>query len=101
MAEQIFRQTLATGVVVGGDEFFAAVVDAEAGVFPGKEIGQLFGADEFGVTESVEKAVTEEFDGGSKVVGGHAVEAAIRGEESVGGKDVKMGVKDEVVTKGV
>ena len=36
MAEQIFRQTLATGVVVGGDEFFAAVVDAEAGVFPGK-----------------------------------------------------------------
>ena len=70
-------------------------------MFPGKEIGQLFGADEFGGTESGEKAVTEEFDGGSKVVGVHAVEAAIRGEEAIGGKDVKMGVKDEVVTKGV
>ena len=101
MAEQIFRQTLATGVVVGGDEFFAAVVDAEAGVFPGKEIGQLFGADEFGVTKSVEEAVAEEFDGGREIFGGHAVEATVGGEESVGGKDVKMGVKDEVVTKGV
>jgi hypothetical protein len=30
MAEQIFRQTLATGGVVGGDGLFAAVVDIEA-----------------------------------------------------------------------
>ncbi len=101
MAEQIFRQTLATGGVVGGDGLFAAVVDIEAGVFPGKEIGQLFGADEFGVLEGMEEAVTEEFDGGSKVVGGHAVEAAIRGEEAIGGKDVKVRVEDEVVAKGV
>ena len=70
-------------------------------MFPGEEIGEFGGADEFGVTESVEKAVTEEFDGGSKVVGGHAVEAAIRGEEAIGGKDVKVRVEDEVVTKGV
>ena len=48
-------------------------------MFPGEEIGEFGGADEFGVTESVEKAVTEELDGGSKVVGGHAVEAATRG----------------------
>ena len=80
MAEQIFRQTLATGGVVGGDEFFAAVVDVEAGVFPGEEVGEFGGTDEFGVVEGMEKAVTEEFDGGSKVVGGHAVEAGIRGE---------------------
>ena len=70
-------------------------------MFPGEEIGEFGGADEFGVTESVEKAVTEEFDGGSKVVGGHAVEAAIRGEEAIGGKDVKVRVEDEVVSKGV
>ena len=76
MAEQIFRQTLATGGVVGGDEFFAAVVDVEAGVFPGEEVGEFGGTDEFGVVEGMEKAVTEEFDGGSKVVGGHAVEAS-------------------------
>ena len=70
-------------------------------MFPGEEIGEFGGADEFGVTESVEKAVTEEFDGGREIFGGHAVEATVGGEESVGGKDVKMGVKDEVVTKGV
>ncbi len=86
---------------MGGDGLFAAVVDVEAGVFPGEEVGEFGGTDEFGVTESVEKAVTEEFDGGSKVVGGHAVEAAIRGEEAIGGKDVKVRVEDEVVSKGV
>ena len=101
MAEQIFRQTLATGGVVGGDGLFAAVVDVEAGVFPGEEIGEFGGADEFGVTESVEKAVAEEFDGGREVFGGHAVEAAVGGEESVGGKDMEVGVEDEVVTEGV
>ncbi|MDB4327569.1 hypothetical protein N9962_00310 [bacterium] len=80
MAEQIFRQTLATGGVVGGDGLFAAVVDIEAGVFPGEEVGEFGGTDEFGVTESVEEVVAKEFDGGSKVVGGHAVEAAIIGK---------------------
>jgi hypothetical protein len=33
----------------GGDGLFAAVVDVEAGVFPGEEIGKFGGADEFGV----------------------------------------------------
>ena len=80
MAEEVFCQALATGGVAGGDKFFAAVVDAEAGVFPRKETGEFGGTDELGVVEGMEKAVTEEFDGGSKVVGGHAVEAGIRGE---------------------
>ena len=101
MAEQIFRETLATGGVVGGDGLFAAVVDIEAGVFPGEEVGEFGGADEFGVAEGVEEAVAEEFDGGSEVFGGHAVEAAVGGEESVGGKDVEVGVEDEVVAEGV
>jgi hypothetical protein len=49
MAEQILGEALATGGVVGGDGLFAAVVDVEAGVFPGEEIGKFGGADEFGV----------------------------------------------------
>jgi len=86
---------------VGGDGLFAAVVDAEAGVFPGEEIGQLFGADEFGVTESVEEAVAEEFDGGTEIFSGHAVEATVGGEESVGSEKVEVRVEDEVVAEGV
>ena len=70
-------------------------------MFPGEEIGEFGGADEFGVTESVEKAVTEEFDGGREIFGGHAVEAAIGREESVGGEEVEVGVENEVVTEGV
>ncbi len=49
---------------MGGDGFFAAVVDIEAGVFPGEKVGELGGADEFGVAEGVEEAVAKEFDGG-------------------------------------
>jgi hypothetical protein len=101
MAEQIFGQALATGGVVGGDGLFATVVDVEAGVFPGEEVGEFAGADEFGIAEGVKEAVAEEFDGGSEVFGGHAVEAAVRGEESVGGEEVEMGVEDEVVAEGV
>jgi hypothetical protein len=53
MAEEIFRQTLAPGAVVGGDGFFAAVVDVEAGVFPGEQVGEFAGADELGLAEGV------------------------------------------------
>ena len=80
---------------------FAAVVDIEAGVFPGEEIGEFTGADEFGVSEGVKEAVAEEFDGRTEVFGGHAVEAAVGSEESVGGKDMEVGVEDEVVAEGV
>ena len=101
MAQQILGEALATRGVVGGDGLFAAVVDAETGVFPGKEIGQFGGTDEFGVAEGVEEVVAEEFDGGSEIFGGHAVEAAIRGEESICGKNVEVGVENEVVSEGV
>ena len=87
---------LATG---GGNRLFAAMVDIEAGVFPGEEVGEFLRADEFGVAESVKEAVAEEFDGGTEILGGHAVEAAVGSEESVGGKD--MEVVDEVVAEGV
>ena len=86
---------------MGGDEFFAAVVDVEAGVFPGKEVGKFGGTDEFGVVEGVEEAVAEEFDGGSEILGGHAVEATVGGKESVGGQTMKMRVENEVVAEGV
>jgi hypothetical protein len=49
----------------------------------------------------VEEAVAEEFDGGSEVFGGHAVEAAVGREESIGGEDVEVGVVDEIVSEGV
>jgi len=45
--------------------------------------------------------VAEEFDGGSEVFGGHAVEAAVGRKESVGGKDVEVGVIDQVIAEGV
>jgi len=64
MTEEIFGETSPTGGVMGGDGFFAAVVDVEAAVFPGEEVGEFFEADEFGVAEGLEEAVAEEFDGG-------------------------------------
>ena len=63
MAEEIFGETSPTGGVVGGDGFFAAVVDVEAAVFLREEVGELGGADEFGVAEGVEEAVAKEFNG--------------------------------------
>jgi hypothetical protein len=62
---------------VGGHGFFAAVVDAEAGMLPRKEVGEFALADEFGVAQGVEEAVAEEFDGGGEVFGGHAVAASM------------------------
>jgi len=101
MAQEVLGETPAPGAVVGGDGFFAAVVDVEAGVFPGEEVGEFAGADEFGLAEGVEEAVAEEFDGGGEVFGGHAVEMAVGGEEAVGGEDVKVRVEDQIVAEGV
>jgi hypothetical protein len=101
MAEEILGQAFTAGGVVGGHGFFAAVVDIEAGVFPGEEVGEFAGADEFGIAQGVKEAVAEEFDGGREVFGGHAVEAAVGGEESIGGKDMEVRVEDEVVAEGV
>ena len=36
--------------------------------------------------------------GGSEVFGGHAVEATVGREESIGGKDVEVGVVDEMAS---
>jgi hypothetical protein len=66
---------------VGGDGLFPTVVDVEARVFPGEEVGEFGGADEFGVAEGVEEAVAEECDGGTEVFDGHTVEAAVGGDE--------------------
>ena len=101
MAEEVFRQTFTTGDVVGRNGLFAAVVDIESGVFPGEEVGEFSRANEFGVAEGVEKALTEEFDGGSEIFGGHTMEATVGREESVGGKNMEVGVVDEVVSEGV
>ena len=101
MAQKVFGEAFAADGVVGGDGLFATVVDVEAGVLPGEEVGEFFRADEFGLAQGVEEVVTEEFDGGGKVLGGQAVEGAVGGEETVGGEDVEMGVKDEVVAEGV
>jgi len=70
-------------------------------VFPGELVGEFSGADQFGVAQGLEEAVAEEFDGGGEVFRGHAVEAAVRGEESVGGEGVEVGAEDEVVAEGV
>jgi len=73
MAEKILGEAFATGGVVGGNGLFAAVVDVEAGVFPGEEIGELGGADKFGIAEGLEEAVAKEFDGGTEVFGGNVL----------------------------
>jgi hypothetical protein len=101
MAEQILGEALATFGVVGGDGFFAAVVDVEAGMFPGEEVGEFFRADVFALAQGLEEVVAEEFDGGGEVFCGHAVEAAVGGEEAVGGEDVEVGVEDQVIAEGV
>lgn len=53
------------------------------------------------VAEDLEEAVAEEFRQGTKVGGGHAVEAAFLVEEAIGGEDMNVGVEEEVVAKGV
>ena len=86
---------------MGGDGFFAAVVDVEAGVFPGEQVGEFAVADELGFAQGVEEAVAEEFDGRFEVFGGHAVEMAVGGEEAVGSEDVEVRVEDQVIAEGV
>ena len=76
-------------------------MDVEAAVFPGEEVGELRLADEFGAVKGVEEAGAEEVGEWGQIFGGHAVEAAFCIEETVGGEDVEVGVKDEVVAKGV
>ena len=101
MAQKILGEAFAPGVIVGGDGFYAAVVDVEAGVLPGEQVGEFAVADELGFAQGVEEAVAEEFDGRFEVFGGHAVEMAVGGEEAVGGEDVEVRVEDQVIAEGV
>jgi hypothetical protein len=105
MAQEILGEALAPGAVVGGDGFFATVVDVEAGVFPGEEVGEFSGADELGFAQGVEEAVAGEaggevataeegFDGGS---GGGVERTEILPVFSlVAGEEVVPAVADEL-----
>jgi hypothetical protein len=53
MAEEIFGEAFAASAGVGGDGFFAIIVDVEAGVFPGEQVGEFSGADELGFARSL------------------------------------------------
>jgi hypothetical protein len=64
--------------VMGWDRALAAV-HIEAGVLPGKEVGELTGADEFAFAQGVEEPASEEFGHLGVAFGGHAVEAAVGG----------------------
>jgi hypothetical protein len=61
----------------------ATVVDIKAGVFPGEEIGEFGGANEFGVAEGLEEAVAKEFDGWSEIFAGRADAALVAGGAEV------------------
>lgn len=64
-------------------------------------MSEFLGADELGFAEGVEEAVAEELNSIGKVLSGHAVEGAVWGEEAIGGKDVQVRMKDEVIPEGV
>lgn len=99
-AQQILRQALPALEIAGADGGVISM-DVEAAVLPGEEVGEFGIADEFGVVQGVEEAGAEEVGEGSQIFGGHAVEAAFFIEEAVGGEDVKVGMEDEIVAKGV
>jgi len=101
MAQQILGKAFASSCVVRGDGFFATIVDVEAGVFPYEELVKLPRADKFGIAQAVEEAVTKKLYGWGEALIRHAMEGSVRGEESVGCENVKVGVKNEVVAKGV
>lgn len=99
MAEEIFGEAFPAGVVVCGDGFSPPLSIWKPECFQERRSGSFL--DEFGAAEGVEKAVEEEFDGWGEVFGGHAVEAAVGSEESIDGKDMEVGVENEIVAEGV
>jgi hypothetical protein len=70
-------------------------------VFPREQVGEAAGADVFAVAEGLQETVAEEFDHGGAAVGRHAVEATLRIEQAVGGKDMEVRVEEEVIAKSV
>ena len=49
VAEEVLGEAFSACGVVGGYDFLAPVVDVEAGMFPGEEVGKPLGADESGL----------------------------------------------------
>jgi hypothetical protein len=49
----------------------------------------------------VEEAMAEEFGDGGQRFPGHGMETALFVEESIGGENMEMGMKDEVIAEGV
>jgi hypothetical protein len=99
-AEQVLGEAFASVGVMGWDGALAAV-DMESAVLPGKKVGEAGGTDVFGLAQGVEESVAEEFGGVCVTFGGHAVEAALGVEETVGDEEVEVGVEEEEVAKGV
>lgn len=99
-AQKVLGEALAALGVSGCDRFFSGV-DVKTAVFPGGEFCDFLCADQFGGVQSVEEAVAEEFEDGGQRFVGHGMETALFVEESVVGKDMEMGMKDEVIAEGV
>jgi len=74
VTEEVLGEAFSACGVVGGYDFLAPVVDVEAGMFPGEQVGKSLGADESGLAQCVEEAVAEELDGGGHGFLRHAVE---------------------------
>jgi hypothetical protein len=99
-AQKILGEALAALGIAGGDGFFTGV-DVKTAVFPGEKFCDFLCADQFCGAQCVEEAMAEEFGDGSEGFLGHGMETALFVEESVGGEDMEMGMKDEVIAEGV
>lgn len=60
MSQQIFRESLATVVVVSGDEVVTAVMNVKSGMLPAEQIAQFARADEFLFLEDGEEAMAKQ-----------------------------------------
>lgn len=99
MSQQIFRESLATVVVVSGDEVVTSVVNVKSGMFPTEQIAQFVRPDEFLFPEDGEEAMAKQL--GHRADGSvwQAVKAPVGGKQAVGDEHVKMGMEDEVIAK--
>ena len=87
-------EALAALGVAGCNGFFTAV-DLKTAVFPGEEFCDFLCADQFCGAQCVEETVAEEFGDGGQRFAGHGMETASFVEETMGGKDMELGMKDE------
>jgi hypothetical protein len=99
-AQKILGEALAAPCVVGCDGFFTAV-DMKTAVFPREKFCHFLCTEKFCGAQCVEEAMAEEFGEGGQRFVGHGMEAAVFVEEAVRGEHMEMGMKDEVIAKGV